>query len=206
MQVWYWIPKGGYQGLRASGLDALRRSIAMLASWLSDRIFQLGDGTQAALLAVESGRARCWYRPGLLLIGDAAHVMLPLGGMGINLAMQDAVAAADLLGPRLPRGDLRLRDLAALQRRREWSTRLVQGVQGLMQRQMLLAGGVDWAGPIRVPPLWRVAQWLPQGRGLRMRLLAYGGFWPERLRTQASGGALKADTFRAQAGCDAEGA
>jgi 2-polyprenyl-6-methoxyphenol hydroxylase-like FAD-dependent oxidoreductase len=153
-QVSYWLPKGGYQALRAAGLDTFQRSIARLAPWLAGRTLQLGDWTQAVLLAVQSSRARRWYRPGLLLIGDAAHVMLPVGGVGINMAIQDAVAAANLLGPRLARSDLRPRDLAALQRRREWPTRLVQGVQSLMQRQMLLAGEVDWAGPIRVPAVW----------------------------------------------------
>lgn len=191
-QVSYWLPKGGYQELRAMGLDALRRSLALLAPWLADRSVQLRDWSQVSLLAVESSRARRWYRPGLLLIGDAAHVMLPVGGVGINMAIQDAVAAANLLGPRLAAGDLRRRDLAALQRRREWPTRLVQGVQSLMQREMLRAGQVDWAGPIRVPTLWRLAERLPQVRGLRTRLLAYGGLWPERVRVDPADHNLEA--------------
>jgi 2-polyprenyl-6-methoxyphenol hydroxylase-like FAD-dependent oxidoreductase len=181
-QISYWLPKGSYSQLRADGLDALRQSIVSLVPWLADRIDHLRTWEQAPVLSVESSRVRRWYRPGLMLIGDAAHVMLPVGGVGINMAIQDAIATANVVGPRLLRGEVRERDLAAVQRRREWPTRLVQTVQDHMQRQMLKAGECDWAGPLRVPILWRIAQHLSPVRSLRMRLLAYGGFAPERLR------------------------
>src|ERR1041385_7322605 len=108
-----------------------------LLRWLADRTSQLHDWRQTSLLSVESRRVRRWYRPGLLLIGDAAHVMSPIGGVGINLAILDAVVTANLLGPGLRAGTVRLRDLAAVQRRREAGTRLTQVLQDLALHTIL---------------------------------------------------------------------
>ena len=113
--------------------------------FLADRVAHLQDWAQTSLLSVESGRVERWYRPGLLLIGDAAHPMSPVGGVGINYAIQDAVVAANVLGPRLLAGGVRTRDLQAVQRRRELPTRAMQRLQGLMLRQIFAVGGR--AGP-----------------------------------------------------------
>src|SRR3712207_8397493 len=138
-QVGYIIEKGSYGQLRATGLPALRRSVAELAPELADRVGHLQDWKQGSLLSVESDRLRRWYRPGLLLIGDAAHVMSPVGGVGINYAIQDAVVAANMLTEPLKKSQAQLKDLdssylAAVQRRREWPTRIIQAVQALVQR------------------------------------------------------------------------
>jgi 2-polyprenyl-6-methoxyphenol hydroxylase-like FAD-dependent oxidoreductase len=141
-EIGYWLPKGDYQRLRGAGIEELRAAVDRLLPWLADRTPALKDWHQTSLLSVESRRVCRWYRPGLLLIGDAAHVMSPVGGVGINLAIQDAIATANLLGPRLQARTLRVRDLAAVQRRREWATRLVQALQDL-GLQTLLKSTVD---------------------------------------------------------------
>jgi 2-polyprenyl-6-methoxyphenol hydroxylase-like FAD-dependent oxidoreductase len=180
-QVSSWFPKGTYQCLRSEGLEALRQSIAALVPWLADRTGTLQDWKQTAVLAVESSRLPRWYKPGLLLIGDAAHVMSPVGGVGINLAIQDAVATSNIVGPRLSRGTLRTRDLAGVQRRREWPTRLVQTAQRQMMRQILAAGAIHPGESLRMPLAARVIQQIPPLQSLRTRLFAYGGLTPERL-------------------------
>ena len=154
-QVAYPLFKGSYRELRAAGLEAFRRSIAELAPFLADRVDQLQDWKQLSLLSVQSSFVSRWYRPGLLLIGDAAHVMTPVGGVGINYAIQDAVAAASLLSGPLQRGKLRLRDLAAVQRQRELPTRIIQTFQVLLQRRLFqVAGRPD--RPFRFPWFFRV--------------------------------------------------
>ncbi len=181
-QASYWMPKGTYQSLRSAGVDSLRQSIIALAPWLADRAAELQDWNQTAMLAVESSRLERWYRPGLLLIGDAAHVMSPVGGVGINLAIQDAVATSNIVGPRVKHGTLRTRDLAGVQRRREWPTRLVQGAQAQMMRQILAAGDSRGPHPVRMPLAARLIQRIRFLQSVRTRLFAYGGFTPERLR------------------------
>jgi 2-polyprenyl-6-methoxyphenol hydroxylase-like FAD-dependent oxidoreductase len=165
-QMAYIFPKGGYQRLRTAGLDALRRSIADLVPWVAGRVGQLHDWHQFAFLSVEASRCRRWYKPGLLLIGDAAHVMSPAGGIGINYAIQDAVAAANLLAEPLRRGHVRLRDLAAVQRRREWVTRLAQAFQAAGPRRALFARGRPQSGPVRLPWWLRVLPRVPVLRHL----------------------------------------
>ena len=129
----YWqcgcvIPKGGAEQLRQKGIDAFRASIAHLTPFLADRVDTLKDWTDVSLLTVQVNRLKKWSRPGLLCIGDAAHAMSPVGGVGVNLAIQDAVAAANLLGAKLRDNSLSDADVTAVQRRREFPTRVTQAI------------------------------------------------------------------------------
>src|SRR5205807_1074694 len=119
-QCGFVIPKGALEQLQKRGLQAFRGGVAQLAPFVADRVGELRDWDAVKLLTVRVDRLRQWYRPGLLCIGDAAHAMSPVGGVGINLAIQDAVAAANLLAVPLREGRLTTEDLRRVQRRREW--------------------------------------------------------------------------------------
>jgi 2-polyprenyl-6-methoxyphenol hydroxylase-like FAD-dependent oxidoreductase len=177
-QVGYIIEKGAYARLKERGLPALRRSVAALAPELAGRVEALKDWKQGSLLSVESDRLRRWYRPGLLLIGDAAHVASPVGGAGINLAIQDAVAAANVLAGPLLEGRVRDRDLGVVQRRREWAVRLIQGAQDLAQRYVV-ASMLEGDEPFELPRLLRLLLHTPFLRDVPARLIACGA-WPVR--------------------------
>ena len=151
-RVAYVIPKGTYQRLRAAGLEALKQSVVDLAPRLAERMDHVRDWRQAPLLSVEANRLNCWYRPGLLLIGDAAHAMSPVCGVGTTYAIQDAVVAANVLCGPLERGQLRLSDLAEVQRRRHWPLRVIQAFQGQVQRRMVASAIVDEAERAAPPP------------------------------------------------------
>jgi 2-polyprenyl-6-methoxyphenol hydroxylase-like FAD-dependent oxidoreductase len=183
-QAGYVIPKGTYPELRASGIDSLRRSFAGLVPEFAARVEHLEDWRQVSLLSVESSRCKRWYRPGLLLIGDAAHVMSPVGGVGINYAIQDAVVAANLLAGPLRAGRLRPEDLAAVQRRREWPTRIIQALQSLVQRR-ILAPALASEGPLAPPASFRLLTKVPVLRDIPARIIAFG-VWPVRVRDEHS--------------------
>jgi 2-polyprenyl-6-methoxyphenol hydroxylase-like FAD-dependent oxidoreductase len=136
-QCAYVIPKGKFEDIRGRGLPALREAIATLAPFLRDRVGELREWTDVKLLTVKVDRLRQWYRPGLLCLGDAAHAMSPIGGVGINLAIQDAVAAANILALPLRHGSATPGPLRAVQRRRELPTRLTQGVQVFVQNRVI---------------------------------------------------------------------
>src|SRR6516165_821367 len=136
-QCAYVIPKGGFDQIRQGGLTAFRGEITRLAPYLGDRVGELDDWSDIKLLTVAVDRLRVWHRPGLLCIGDAAHAMSPIGGVGINLAIQDAVAAANILAPRLLQGSAGEDALRAVQRRREFPTRATQRLQLLVQSRVI---------------------------------------------------------------------
>jgi 2-polyprenyl-6-methoxyphenol hydroxylase-like FAD-dependent oxidoreductase len=172
-QVGYVFPKGHYQKLRTAGLEALRRSIGELEPRFARHVEALTDWQQFSLLSVESSRCPRWYKQGLLLIGDAAHVMSPVGGVGINYAIQDAVVAANVLAGPLRAGQLRVRDLAEVQRRREWPTRVIQAVQAFLQRR-LVASVLCSQDVIRIPRFVRFLFRIPIVRTLPARLIGFG--------------------------------
>jgi 2-polyprenyl-6-methoxyphenol hydroxylase-like FAD-dependent oxidoreductase len=132
----YWqcgsiIPKGEFEEIKAQGLEAFRERIARTAPILRSVVNELTDWEEVKLLSVRMDRLERWYRAGLLCIGDAAHAMSPAGGVGVNYAIQDAVAAANLLATKLRQGDVSLADLRRVQRRREWPVRLMQAMQAI---------------------------------------------------------------------------
>ena len=179
-QCAYVIPKGGYDHVRRAGLAALRAGIAAVAPLFADRTGELRDWDDVKLLTVLVNRLRRWHRPGLLCIGDAAHAMSPVGGVGINLAVQDAVAAANILAPRFALGGVSEKDVAAVQRRREFPTRMTQRMQLFMQERVIgrvLAG----SGPSRLPWPVRLMQRFPVLRRIPARLIGMG-FRPEHVR------------------------
>lgn len=176
-QLGYVIPKGSYQKLREAGIEVLRQSVAELAPEFRSRQHLLHDWSQISFLSVESSRLKRWYCPGLLLIGDAAHVMSPVGGVGINYAIQDAVVAANVLSKPLKSNALHLWDLAEVQRQREWPTRIIQAFQSFVQQQ-IIKGALDTTGTFKPPAFLR----LPILRNLPARLIAFG-IWSVHLNT-----------------------
>ena len=178
-QLGYAVLKGSSRAVREAGLDALRAELAVLLPELADRMDAIRGWQDVHFLSVESSRLPTWHREGLLAIGDAAHVMSPIGGVGINYAVQDAVAAANLLAGPLLAGNLSDAHLAAVQRRREWPTRFIQTVQALVQRQLVARALRD--EPFRLPWPARVVPALPWLRDLPAWLVGWG-IRPERVR------------------------
>jgi 2-polyprenyl-6-methoxyphenol hydroxylase-like FAD-dependent oxidoreductase len=168
-----------------AGLALFREEIVRLAPYLCDRVGELGDWSDVKLLTVAVDRLRNWHQPGLLCIGDAAHAISPIGGVGINLAIQDAVATANILAPRFRQGEISEEDLHAVQRRREFPTRAMQAVQVFLQNRVI--GRVLESTEKPVPPLVLrlLAQW-PLLQRLPARLIGLG-FRPEHVRMPAGG-------------------
>jgi 2-polyprenyl-6-methoxyphenol hydroxylase-like FAD-dependent oxidoreductase len=180
-QCAYVIPKGTLQQLQGAGLEAFRRSMSTIVPFLGDRVHEISSWDDVKLLTVRVNRLREWYRPGFLCIGDAAHAMSPIGGVGINLAIQDAVAVANMLAAKLLHGDVALRDLRAVQRRREGAARLTQALQLFIQSKII--GNVLASG--RAPMLHRLPallRWLPFLPRIPGRLVGIG-FRPEHVAT-----------------------
>jgi 2-polyprenyl-6-methoxyphenol hydroxylase-like FAD-dependent oxidoreductase len=172
-QVGLVIPKGTYQQMRAAGLEQFRHIIAKVAPPFADRVEELREWKQLAVFSVEASRLPRWYRPGLLLIGDAAHVMSPVGGVGINYAIQDAVIAANVLAEKLKYGVVQVRDLAKVQRQREMPTRVIQAFQNLYQDQMLAPVLLSLKKPASSPMLLFLLS-IPLVNTLLTRLIAFG--------------------------------
>jgi len=181
----YWqcafvIPKGTADEIRQRGLEAFRQEIAALEPFLQDRIEELGDWKQISLLTVTVDRLARWSGPGVLCIGDAAHAMSPIGGVGINLAIQDAVAAANLLGPKLRQNNVTESDLEAVQRRRSFPTRATQRFQILIQNNVIRKIlGSDKT--LSAPWVLKLLQRWPVLRRIPARVLGLG-FRPEHVK------------------------
>ena len=184
----YWqcafvIPKGGYATLRERGLDEFRNDISAIVPFLSDRVGELRTWDDIKLLTVMVDRLKQWYAPGLLCIGDAAHAMSPIGGVGINLAVQDAVAAANLLYRPLLNGTVSLEDLAAVQKRRLFPTRMTQNAQVAIQKNVMAPVlSLDRTASISLPFPVRLLQRYPVLRRIPARLVGIG-VRPEHVRT-----------------------
>jgi 2-polyprenyl-6-methoxyphenol hydroxylase-like FAD-dependent oxidoreductase len=181
----YWqcafvIPKGGIDEVHARGLEAFRADIAGLEPFLRDRVQELASWDDVKLLSVAVNRLDTWYRPGLLCIGDAAHAMSPIGGVGINLAVQDAVATANILVPRMTRGRPTQDDLRAVQRRREWPTRMTQRIQVLVQDR-IISNVLSGRGKPKAPWAIRMIGRHPLLQRLPARIVGLG-FRPEHIR------------------------
>jgi 2-polyprenyl-6-methoxyphenol hydroxylase-like FAD-dependent oxidoreductase len=182
----YWqcaflIPKGAADEIRKQGIEQFRSDIANLEAVLRDRVSELRDWNDVSLLTVRVDRLTRWWRPGLLCIGDAAHAMSPVGGVGINLAIQDAVAAANILAAKLPAGSPRDQDLEAVQRRRQFPTRATQRLQVMIQNNVI-SRILSSSRPFAVPwPLKLMQQW-PWLRRIPARVIGIG-FRPEHVRT-----------------------
>jgi 2-polyprenyl-6-methoxyphenol hydroxylase-like FAD-dependent oxidoreductase len=148
------------------------RNIVAMEPRFAENVKALTDWQQFSLLSVASNRCRHWYKPGLLLIGDAAHTMTPAAGSGIKYAIEDAVVAANVLAAPLKAGRVRLRDLAEVQRQREWPTRVIQalGACGLRQISRALRSG----SPQTVPRLVRLLFGTPALSKVIARVLAFG--------------------------------
>ncbi|HEX3246496.1 MAG TPA: FAD-dependent oxidoreductase [Chloroflexota bacterium] len=185
-QVAYVIPKGTYRELHDAGLEDLRRNVAQLAPELSDRVGEIQDWHQISVLSVESDRLQRWYQPGLLFIGDAAHTMSPVGGVGINYAIQDAVVTANELAAPLRSGRMSLADLAGVQRKRELPTRIIQTIQSFLQTRILSAT-LRSRGPGTIPPILRALFNVPQIRVLPARVMGMG-FVPVHVSDEIRGG------------------
>jgi len=180
----YWqcafvIPKGAADETRQRGMAAFQQEIASLAPFLADRVSELRNWDQVSLLTVAVDRLRKWSRPGLLCIGDAAHAMSPIGGVGINLAIQDAVAAANILGPKLVRGTPSDEDLRMVQKRRRFPTEATQWMQLAIQNRVIrrVLGSTK---PLTLPWPFRLLKIWPFLRRIPARLIGLG-FRPEHV-------------------------
>jgi 2-polyprenyl-6-methoxyphenol hydroxylase-like FAD-dependent oxidoreductase len=185
-QCAYVIPKGAADEIRQRGLPSLRDEIAMLIPFARDRVGELGDWRDIKLLTVRVDRLRQWYRPGLLCIGDAAHAMSPIGGVGINLAVQDAVAAANILASPLRQGAVATDHLHALQRRRELPTRLTQGLQVFLQDRVISRVLTSPQQP-SLPLLLKLMRRWPFLRRIPARVVGIG-FRPEHVKDMGASG------------------
>lgn len=181
-QCAYVIPKGSAEKVRADGIDKVRATIARLMPPLADRVGELATMDDLKLLTVGIDRLEQWWKPGVLCIGDCAHTMSPIGGVGINLAIQDAVAAANILAAPLRENRLNDADLAAVQARRLFPARATQALQVFLQNRVIAPSLFSGGGELRVPFIVRLMQWLPILRRLPARLMGMG-VRPEHVRT-----------------------
>jgi 2-polyprenyl-6-methoxyphenol hydroxylase-like FAD-dependent oxidoreductase len=183
-QCAYVIAKGSADVVKAAGIEAFRARVAALMPFLADRLDELASVDDLKLLTVGVDRLEKWWKPGLLCIGDAAHTMSPIGGVGINIAVQDAVAAANILAAPLKEGRLTDADLAAVQARRLWPVRATQSIQLFVQNRMI-APTLAGTRPQRPPGAVRLLNAVPYLRRIPARLLGLG-VQPEHVRIKAA--------------------
>jgi 2-polyprenyl-6-methoxyphenol hydroxylase-like FAD-dependent oxidoreductase len=160
----YWqcgfvIPKGSFEALKQRGLEPFRQDLVSIAPFLQDRVQEIRDWDQVKLLTVAVDRLTTWYRDGLLCIGDAAHAMSPVGGVGINLAIQDAVAAANILARKLTEKSVFPNDLRQVQERRLFPTQITQMMQVFIQKRVL--GRALGATITSAPWFLKLFRWFP---------------------------------------------
>jgi 2-polyprenyl-6-methoxyphenol hydroxylase-like FAD-dependent oxidoreductase len=180
-QCAYVISKGGFETIKAKGLDQFRKDIVDIAPFLQDRVQEIDDWNLVKLLTVKVDCLQQWSKPGLLCIGDAAHAMSPIGGVGINLAIQDAVATANILAKPLKAGCVSNEDLKKVQCRRTWPTRMTQRIQVLAQNRIfnpILHNPKEMAPPL----ILKLFNHMPILRRIPARIVGMG-FRPEHIRT-----------------------
>jgi 2-polyprenyl-6-methoxyphenol hydroxylase-like FAD-dependent oxidoreductase len=179
-QAGFVIPKGQFDEIKARGLPQFQNDIVSFAAFLRDRVAELDDWSKIKLLTVQINRLRDWCRAGLLCIGDSAHAMSPAGGVGINLAIQDAVATANLLAEKLRTGPVSVHDLRKVQARREWPTRLIQEMQVFIHRRVVT--GRTSGRKKSLPFVVRLLKWFPPLRQIPARFIGIGPR-PEHFRS-----------------------
>ena len=180
-QCAYVIPKGGIDRIKAEGLEAFRKRVVFMSPFLADRIDELKSFDDIKLLSVTVDRLRQWWRPGVICIGDAAHAMSPIGGVGVNIAVQDAVAAANRLAAPLKAGTASDDDLRAIQERRTFPVRFTQAIQLTMQNRIVRRALAGTERP-KPPLLFRLVAMIPMLQRIPGRLLAVG-VRPEHVQT-----------------------
>jgi 2-polyprenyl-6-methoxyphenol hydroxylase-like FAD-dependent oxidoreductase len=183
-QCAYVIPKGQNDAVRARGLDAFRNDVIGMAPILASGISDVRTWDDVKLLTVAINRLKRWTKPGLLCIGDAAHAMSPVGGVGVNLAIQDAVATANLLAARLASGCPSEQELDAVRRRREFPVRMTQALQVIVQNNIISAAIGPKKQPLRVPMVARIINAIPLLQGIPARFIAIG-VRPEHVHSAA---------------------
>lgn len=183
-QCAYVIAKGSAERLKQAGIAPFRAQLARLMPFLADRVHELASVDDLKLLTVGVERLEKWWKPGVLCIGDAAHTMSPIGGVGVNIAVQDAVAAANILAEPLRQGRLADADLAAVQARRRWPVRATQAMQVFLQNRMI-APTLAGTRPLRPPWPVRLMNRVPLLQRLPARLLGLG-VQPEHVKTKAA--------------------
>ncbi len=189
-QCAYVIAKGQYDAVRARGLPALLEDIARMAPILTSGLSDVKSWDDVKLLTVAINRLQRWTKPGLLCIGDAAHAMSPVGGVGVNLAVQDAVATANLLAAKLASGCPSQDDLDAVQRRRAFPVRMTQRMQVVVQNNIVNAALKLGNQPLKVPLVMRLVTAVPWLQGITARLLGLG-VRPEHVESQVLNGSLR---------------
>ena len=183
----YWqcafvIAKGSADRLKAAGIEPFRTRLVQLMPFLADRVHELATVDDLKLLTVGVDRLEKWWKPGVLCIGDAAHTMSPIGGVGVNIAVQDAVAASNILAAPLRGGRLADSDLAAVQAHRMWPVKATQAIQVFLQNRMI-APTLAGTRPLRPPWPARLLNRFPLLRRIPARVLGLG-VQPEHVKTK----------------------
>jgi 2-polyprenyl-6-methoxyphenol hydroxylase-like FAD-dependent oxidoreductase len=185
-QCAYIIAKGRYDAVKARGLPALLEDVVRMAPILKSGVAEVKSWDDVKLLTVAINRLKRWTRPGLLCIGDAAHAMSPVGGVGVNLAVQDAVATANILAAKLVLGYLPEEELDEVRKRREFPVRMTQRMQVVAQNNIISMALKPGGQPLQVPAVLRLVTAVPWLQGITARFIGLG-VRPEHVRSPAAG-------------------